>query len=135
MKFEDDMRFEDELRRAFKAEDPGEAFTQRVLDRVRKDTASPAAAPAPKSSAQSSSQTRTSAGSHANWRVTLAFAASLMIAVGGAAWVRHARYVEEGERARAQVLAALRVTSEKLSVVRSVVNETQDAADETQDPH
>ena len=55
------------------------------------------------------------------------FAASLAIAVGGAAWVQHARYVEDGERARAQVLTALRLTSEKLNVVRSAVIEVQES--------
>lgn len=129
MKFEDDMRFEEDLRRAFKAEDPGEAFTRRVLDRVRKENVSPASAQDADAASRTNSRTdmsmSRSGGSHANWRVTLAFAASLVIAVGGAAWVRHAQYVEEGERARAQVLMALRVTGEKLSVVRSVVNETQ----------
>jgi hypothetical protein len=60
------------------------------------------------------------------WRVVLPFAASLLIAVGGAAWLQHARYVEEGERARVQVLTALRLTSEKLNVVRSAVIEAQE---------
>lgn len=109
MSYEDDERFDEELRRAFKAEDPGGAFTQRVLDRVLTQ-------PAP---ARASS-------SRITWRVVLPFAASLAIAVGGVAWVRHARYVEEGERARAQVLMALRLTSDKLNVVRSAVIDMQE---------
>ena len=60
------------------------------------------------------------------WRVALPFAASLAIAVGGAAWLQHARYVDEGQRARAQVLTALRLASEKLNVVRSAVLDTQE---------
>jgi hypothetical protein len=62
----------------------------------------------------------------ATWRVALAFAASLAITVGGTVWMRHERYVEEGQRARAQVLTALRLTSEKLNVVRSAVIDAQD---------
>lgn len=110
MSFEDDnKRVEDGLRSAFKTEDPGDAFTQRVLDRLKVD-----ATPVPASPARVS------------WRVALPFAASLAIAIGGAAWVQHVRYVEDGERARAQVLTALRVTSEKLNVVRSAVIEAQE---------
>jgi hypothetical protein len=118
MSYEDDARFDEELRRAFKAEDPGDAFTRRVLARVHADAVPPANAcakawPAPVCVSSS----------HVSWRVALPFAASLAIAVGGAGWVWHARYVEEGERARAQVLMALRLTSEKLNVVRSAVIE------------
>ena len=132
MKFEDDdMRFEQDLKRAFKAEDPGEAFTRRVLDRVRQDAARRETVSVPTPAFAANSRTRTNTNSNTrsgmNWRVTLAFAASLLIAVGGATWVRHVRYIEEGERARAQVLMAMRVTSEKLNVVRSTVNELQDA--------
>jgi hypothetical protein len=104
MTFDDDERFEEDLRRAFRADDPGDAFTEHVLERLD---------PAPVS------RTRT-------WRVMLPFAASLAVAVGGAAWLQHARYVEQGERARAQVLVALRVTSEKLNVVRSAVIDAQE---------
>ncbi len=122
MSFEDDMRFEDELRRACKAEDPGDAFTRRVLDRVNGEAARPLAF--------ASDGTRRSPAPvlspHATWRVALAFAALLAITVGGTAWMRHARYVEEGQRARAQVLTALRLTSEKLNVVRSAVIEAQE---------
>jgi hypothetical protein len=122
MSFEDDKRVEDVLKRALKPADPGEAFTRRVLDRLQvgatsavspvREGARPSPAPA--------SPTRVT------WRVALPFAASLAIAMGGAAWVQHARYVEEGERARAQVLTALRLTSEKLNVVRSAVIEAQE---------
>jgi hypothetical protein len=127
MSFQDDARFEEELKRAFKAEDPGEAFTRRVLDRVQQDATARQAAGAPVLPMPTNSHARMRDRSRPNWRVTLAFAASLAIAVGGAAWVRHARYVEEGERARAQVLMAMRVTSEKLHVVRSTVLEVQEA--------
>ena len=123
MSFEDDMRFEEELRRACKAEDPGQAFTRRVLDRVNGNAARPLTL--------ATERTRRPPApipppSHANWRVALAFAALLAITIGGTAWMRHARYVEEGQRARAQVLTALRLTSEKLNVVRSAVIDAQE---------
>jgi hypothetical protein len=111
MSFEDDKRFEEQLRRAFGAEDPGEVFTQRVVNRVKVDATR---AVPPVSSAR------------ATWWVALPFAASLVIAAGGVAWVQHARHVEEGERARAQVLSALRLTREKLNVVRSAVIQAQE---------
>jgi hypothetical protein len=127
MSFQDDARFEEDLKRAFKSEDPGEAFTRRVLERVEADAAARGVAGTPVRPMPASSPASSRPRSAPNWRVTLAFAASLAIAVGGAAWLRHARYVEEGERAREQVLLALRVTSEKLHVVRSTVDELQTA--------
>jgi hypothetical protein len=127
MSFQDDAGFEAELKRAFKSEDPGEAFTRRVLERVATESNARRVNGAAVRTMPTSADANTRVSSRTNWRMALAFAASLVIAVGGAAWVRHARYVEEGERARAQVLLALRVTSEKLHVVRSTVNEVQEA--------
>jgi hypothetical protein len=123
MSFEDDKRFEDELRRACRADDPGDVFTQRVLDRLKTDAGDHA--PASGNGARASRDRKTP-GPGQIVRMALPFAASLAIAVGGAAWVRHARYVEEGQRARAQVLTALRLTSEKLNVVRTAVIESQE---------
>jgi hypothetical protein len=108
MRIEDDQRFESELQRAFGAEDPGDLFTQRVLARLKTD-----AAPSRRTMANV-------------WRVAVPFAASLAIAAGGSMWLQHARYVEEGQRARAEVLKAMRLTSEKLNVVRDAVIETQE---------
>jgi hypothetical protein len=132
MNFEDDLRVEEELRRACKAEDPGEAFTRRVLERVRAERAGPAAfadARAPRlvvPVSQERPHTRAMPAAGATWRMALAFAASLAITIGGTVWMRHARDLEEGQRARAQVLMALRLTSEKLNVVRSAVIEAQE---------
>src|SRR5262249_2934389 len=120
MSFEDDKRFEDELKRAFRAEDPGDAFTRRVLDRLEIDGAR--VVPTPDGSRAS----RAPVSRTHVWRVALPFAASLAIAVGGAARGRHGQYVEEGQRARTQVLTALRLTSEKLNVVRSAVIDAQE---------
>ncbi len=121
MSFEDDRRFENELRRAFRAEDPGDAFTQRVLDRLKADAGD--VTPASIDRAPGAHDRKTTV--HV-WRMALPFAASLAISVGGAVWLQHARYVDEGRRARAQVLTALRLTSEKLNVVRSAVLDVQE---------
>lgn len=123
MSFEDDRRFENELRRAFRAEDPGDAFTQRVLERLKADAGD--VRPASSHSATASPESNRKTTGHV-WRVALPFAASLAIAVGSAAWLQHARYVDEGQRARAQVLTALRLTSEKLNVARSAVLDVQE---------
>jgi hypothetical protein len=117
----DDQRFEHELKRALRAEDPGDAFTQRVLNRVNADAG--AVTPLSNDRAPVPLDRKNAAPF---WRVALPFAASVAIAVGGAALVQHARYVDEGQRARAQVLTALRLTSEKLNVARSAVLDAQE---------
>jgi hypothetical protein len=121
MSFEDDQRFEHELKRALRAEDPGDAFTQRVLNRLKTDDGDVKSVSNDKAPA---SPDRKSTAHF--WHVALPLAASLAIAVGGTAWLQHARYVDDGQRARAQVLTALRLTSEKLNVVRSAVLDTQE---------
>lgn len=137
-----DAAFDDALTQAFRAEDPGAAFTQRVLARAREeraaaqagrppqaaatlarfDAAAPAgasaspgasvanAAPAPPSRGRTQRLTATR-------KLIAALAASLTLAAAGAQWLQHRRYVAEGERARAQVLAALRLTNQKLDIV------------------
>ena len=45
----------------------------------------------------------------------------------GEQWLQHRRYVAEGERARAQVLAALRLTNEKLNIVHDKITEREHA--------
>ena len=117
----DDQRFEQELKRALRAEDPGDAFTQGVLNRLKADAGD--LMPVPDTRARASVDRKNAAH---RWRVALPFAATLAVAVGGAALVQHARYVDEGQRARAQVLTALRLTSEKLNVVRSAVLDAQE---------
>lgn len=121
MSFEDEQRFEYELKRALRAEDPGDVFTQRVLNRLTTDAGDDVSV---SNDSAAASRDRKTTGHM--WRVALPFAASLAIAVGGAAWLQHARYVDEGQRARAQVLTALRLTSEKLNVVRSAVLDAQE---------
>jgi len=158
---------EDALRQALRAEDPGAAFTQRVLARAREERAAqqsgrpPSAAafgqasasvsevsglPSPEVSArqsadasevfEESARTRSevSAQPHARARrftatrkLIAAIAASLTLAAVGTQWLQHRRYVAEGERARAQVLAALRLTNEKLDIVHDKITEREHA--------
>lgn len=63
----------------------------------------------------------------ARWVWVATMAASLLVsAAGGAQWMKHRHEVAEGERARAEVLTALRLTSAKLSLVRSVVASSEE---------
>jgi len=173
------MQFDDELRRALRAEDPGAAFTQRVLARAREEragreagaphpsqaagatgvlrAASPKATPpnaawpstappnaAPVSAASlnpaslnpasvnAASQSTSSLSAArprvraARW-IAAAVAASVALTAAGVQWERHRRYVAEGERARAQVLAALRITSAKLNLVHDKLTGSTEA--------
>jgi len=157
-----DAALEDALRQALRAEDPGAAFTQRVLARAREERAAqqsgrpPSAAAFGQASAsvsevsglsspevsarqsadasevfEVSARTRSevSAQPHARARRKLiaAIAASLTLAAVGTQWLQHRRYVAEGERARAQVLAALRLTNEKLDIVHDKITEREHA--------
>lgn len=184
------MSLEHELRRALRAEDPGDEFTARVLGRVRQDRASRAAQadgqhdargearsasrpgmtdahaasaatapgvgksltsaaagepdasrpvvlswPKPATEVEASAGRRTptvpAAGasssqragrSRTRWIWVSTMAASLLVsAAGGVQWVKHRQELAEGERARAEVMAAFRLTSEKLSLVRHAV--------------
>jgi hypothetical protein len=154
------MAMEDELRRALRAEDPGVAFTQRVLARAReerthatretdasnephegKDAAAAAArgigrrdsaavearTPEAALSASSASASRGDARASGSPRMMsrwlMAIAASIALAATGVQFVQHQRYLAEGERARAQVLTALRLTSEKLNRVHDAIND------------
>jgi hypothetical protein len=126
------MKFEDELKRAFAPEDPGDAFTARVLAGVKAVNAANAVravngrqAPTPTASRRLTPTPKPlpRMGTAARWRMVLAFAASLSITTSGVLWMRHVQYVQDGERARAQVLVALRLTSEKLNVVRAAVTQ------------
>jgi hypothetical protein len=103
---------EDELRRALRPADPGDDFTRSVMARI---TRAAAAAPI----------ARRIPVSHrvAQW-LPAALAASLLAAI----IVNHEhveeRTVQEGLRAREQLLQALRVTSEKLDLAYDVVHDT-----------
>jgi hypothetical protein len=147
---------DDALRQALRAEDPGAAFTQRVLARAREERAAQpssrpmhavgtAAFPNAKASAEVSAEAApevsaervgavTPAGSRSRTprftttrKLIAAIAASLTFAAAGTQWLQHRRYVAEGERARAQVLAALRLTNEKLNIVHDKITERERA--------
>jgi hypothetical protein len=142
------MHIEDELKQALRAEDPGAAFTQRVLARAREERsrgaastltsaattaarsavdgheAEDAAALSPASVATKPATWRSAANMR---RLIAAVAASLALTAAGAQYWRHVQYVAEGERARAQVLTALRLTSEKLNKVHDAITESTQA--------
>lgn len=121
------MQIEDELKRALRPEDPGAEFTERVVARAL-------AGDSPGQSADAhASRTVRVAGvparaTPAAWRqprqfrrLLAAAAASIALAAAGAQWVQHRIQVTEGKHARAQVLAALRLTSEQLQRVHDAL--------------
>jgi hypothetical protein len=88
------MNFDDELKSALRRSEPSPDFTERVLARV-------AAAPA----------RRTSQPANRPWLRWMApLAAALLLAVGGLEY-RH----YQGERAKSQVLLAVRIAGGKLN--------------------
>ena len=146
---------DDALRQALRAEDPGAAFTQRVLARAREERAAQQSG-RPRHAIASASAEVSVHGRHRKYRsvdrhasevsalpprtptsatrrltatrkLIAAIAASLTLAAAGAQWMQHRRYVAEGERARAQVLAALRLTNEKLNIVHDKITEREHA--------
>jgi negative regulator of sigma E activity len=95
--------FDEQLRRALRPVDPGEAFTARVLARI---------SPEPRNL-------------RVRWRraawIPAALAASALLAVVGLhEWQQ--RQKEAGLAARTQVLEALRVTSQKLDLAYRLIN-------------
>src|SRR5579862_7002657 len=97
------------LRQALRPVDPGEDFTARVLARV-------AAEPRPLRARLR----------HAVW-IPLGLAASVVLVVAGVySW--NQRQKETGLAARAQVLEALRVTSEKLDLAYRLINTSSQPA-------
>jgi hypothetical protein len=180
------MSLERELKRALRAQDPGEAFTARVLERIKQERAGtgPAKLEGAKADAEAdvdadaepdttsiggaqpraprSGQVQTEGGVHDSrpapgvplpqnvarfeTRQTrdmhthtrrprlawfAAMAATLALTVGGAQWVKHRQEIAEGERARAEVLTALRLTSAKLSIVRATLADADAPREET----
>lgn len=133
-----DRECDEALAQALRAEDPGAAFTQRVLARAREERAAQqsgrqlhavsmeqTATQLPEVSARPPRPRTTRLT--ATRKLIAAIAASLTLAAAGAQWVQHRRYVAEGERARAQVLAALRLTNEKLNIVHDKITEREQA--------
>lgn len=103
------MNLEDDLRRTLRRESPAPGFAIRVLQRIELDEASRSSG--------------TAWRSRPAWRNV---AASLTLAVVLGSWgalAVHERRQAEGERAREQVLLALRIAGEK---VRYVQHEVRD---------
>ena len=103
------------LARAMDADDPGPAFTNRVIAAVKAEgTAVPFPAP------------RTSRGTGLIWRAALPIAATIALVAGGAQW--RAKQAEEarGRAAHAQLMQALRMTGEKLDVVHRAIERSQE---------
>jgi hypothetical protein len=120
-----DRAIDDALGQALRAEDPGAAFTQRVLARAREERAAKrqteevlAMPPAEVSAAPPQVRARRFTATR---KLIAAIAASLTLAAAAEQWMQYRRYVAEGERARAQVLAALRLTNEKLDLVHDKI--------------
>ena len=108
-------RMEDELRKALRREPPPAGFAQRVIDRARMG--------APSVPARPSWQERLRAWSRLP-RLQLAAAAVLVVIVAsGVRYEQNRAEQEAGERAKEQVLLALRVTGSKIEVARERVQQ------------
>lgn len=102
------MNLEDDLRRALRRESPAPGFASRVLQRIELDE---------------TSRRGTAWRSRQTWR-NVAASLTLTIVLGSwGAHTIHERRQAEGERAREQVLLALRIAGEK---VRYVQHEVRD---------
>jgi hypothetical protein len=108
------MQLENDLERLLRRERPPAGFAARVMQRVEQEQRTRPAVRAPW------------------WR---AAAAAVLLALGGGVWITHyeierrqqdqARLIErqQGERARAEVLLALRITSSKMHAAREHVRD------------
>jgi len=110
------------LERALDSEDPGPAFTGRVMAAISGDSKAgprPIGAPAPR------------AGRSVAWRTVLPVAATVALTVAGLRWqaVRADEARAEDAKARAahaQLMQALRLTGEKLNVVHRAIERSQE---------
>jgi hypothetical protein len=106
------MQLEKDLERLLRRERPPAGFAARVMQRVEQEE-------------------RTRPPAHAPW--WRAAAAAVLLTLGGGAWITHYEIErrqqaatierEQGERARAAVLLALRITSAKMHAAREQVRE------------
>jgi hypothetical protein len=95
------MNLEDELRSALRRREPSPDFTARVLARVAAGSVSPAPRPG---------------FSRPVTRFVAAMAAALLLAVGSLGYREY-----QGQRAKSQVLLALRITASKLNKAQKKV--------------
>jgi len=107
-----------ELKNALRREEPSSDFTGRVMARIQSAPARP-----PRWSEALRDFFRFPA-----LRWAAAAAVCLLIAIGTLAYRQHQRNLQEGERARAQVLLALRITSSKLNVALREVRRADEPA-------
>jgi len=120
--------FEDEFRRALRRQEPPAGFAGRVMARVEQEAEA-------RATEEAKARSRGSRGSE--WlqgllfgrRARLVFAAVaavMLLAVSLSVWRerRQAAQMEAGERARAQVMEALRITGAKLNRVRLRVQQS-----------
>lgn len=125
-------RFEDELRAALRAEEPAPDFTARVLKRV----ADLPAAPGQKKSREKIDWRQRIAEffqpPQLKWAVAGAMAVLLISgSVGVYRYRAHQRAmaeIAEGQRAKEQVMLAMRIASHKLNVAQKKVQETSERA-------
>jgi hypothetical protein len=103
-------RLDDELRSAFRREDPGEDFTKRLLERA-------AAQPAKRSWRERLLAVSSPSGNR--WAAA-ALAASLLAGVGGIELRRQQRRAE-AEAAKEQLMTALRIAGSKLRFAQEKV--------------
>jgi hypothetical protein len=134
-------RFDDELKRAFSREEPPPDFTDRVMARV----AELQKREKPPEKAEKTGWLRILAGffhpprmkwAQMKWAMAGAMAVLLIIAGFGVhtrrenerRWLAE---IAEGERAKEQVMLAMRITSAKLNVAKKKVHETTDREGES----
>jgi hypothetical protein len=101
------MPLENDLKQVFRRERPSAGFAARVMERVGEEERS---------------RRRPASGSHRSW--WQAIAAMLLLTIAGGGWLTHYEIERhEGERAKAQVLLALRITGAKMHAAREQVRE------------
>jgi hypothetical protein len=101
------MPLEKDLELALRRERPPAGFAARVMERVEEE--------------ERSRRRFASAGHRSWWQ---AIAATLLLTIAGGGWLTYnAIERREGERARAQVLLALRITGAKMHAAREQVRE------------
>jgi hypothetical protein len=101
------MPLEKDLEIVLRRERPPAGFAARVMDRVEEEERS---------------RRRPASRGHGSW--WRAIAAMLLLTIAGGGWLAHNEIERrEGERARAQVLLALRITGAKMHAAREQVRD------------
>lgn len=96
------MDFEQELKQALRRTEPPAGFTNRVMARIESRR------PAPSYSSPS------------RW-LTLALAASVMVATFGGLWYREEQQRAQAENAKEQILLAMQITARQINHVQQKV--------------